>query len=85
MPRLENVHVDDADVSTAAQRRLADEVEQLLRRSGYLELHRLKATANAHEIVLEGAVHTYHLKQVAQTMIQPMAGTRRIRNNVEVI
>lgn len=40
--------------------------------------------ASDHEIVLSGVVGSYYQKQLAQESIRPVAGPRRIRNELDV-
>ena len=75
---------DDHDAA-AAENRLADDVKRALRRSGYLELSSLTVCVYAEDLVIEGSVRTYHLKQVAQAIAQSTAHSKRVRNDVQVI
>ncbi|MEX0701697.1 MAG: BON domain-containing protein [Planctomycetales bacterium] len=36
------------------------------------------------ELVITGRVHSYYQKQIAQEAVRPLAGLRRIRNDLQV-
>jgi osmotically-inducible protein OsmY len=66
----------DAEVQSEAQ--------NLLERSNYLALRRLRCEFHDGRLVLNGRVPTYYLKQVAQTIVRQLPGVRRIDNMVDV-
>ncbi len=47
-------------------------------------LRRLHVEENEKEVVLEGTVPTYFLKQLAQETVRPCLGTRRLLNRIVV-
>jgi hypothetical protein len=47
-------------------------------------LRRLVVTVSEAEVVISGRVPSYYLKQMAQEIIRPSLGHRRLRNRVEV-
>jgi osmotically-inducible protein OsmY len=55
-----------------------------LRRSGYAALAFVTCDVQEGEIVLEGCVPTYHLKQLAQAFVRRAAGDARLDNRLAV-
>jgi osmotically-inducible protein OsmY len=74
------------DVLTQARQDfdLAEQVERALRATGYGFLRGIAVTVNAHLVILEGRVPTYHLKQIAQEAALSVPGARDLCNNLEV-
>ena len=60
------------------------EAQNLLERSNYLALRRLRCEFADGRLILNGRVPTYYLKQVAQTIVRQLPGVRRIDNRVDV-
>jgi len=56
----------------------------LLRKSVYAELRRLEASENEDEVILNGVVQSYYLKQIAQETVRPILAGRRLFNKVVV-
>lgn len=74
---------------TVSRPRTADEqiVElacQALRSSGYSQLRRLQVSFEHGRMTLQGQLPTYYLKQVAQSVVQEVAGVREVDNDVRV-
>ena len=57
----------------------------LLRHNGVSDLRRLDVIETDEEIVVTGIVTSYYLKQMAQEVIRPALGGRRLRNKVIVL
>jgi len=57
----------------------------LLRQSPISALHNLDVHADDTTIIISGKLPTYHWKQLAQHQLLPLAGTRRIVNNISVV
>ena len=55
-----------------------------LRKSGYHELHLISCEYHEGLLTLHGHVSTFHLKQVAQTLIRDLDGVGEINNRLEV-
>jgi hypothetical protein len=64
--------------------RPAAQAEARLRAHPYLALQRVSCECRDGVLVLRGRLPTYHLKQVAQTLVVGIDGVRRIDNQVEV-
>jgi osmotically-inducible protein OsmY len=63
---------------------LAERIEHALRATGYGPLRGIEVTVDAQFVILGGRVSSYFLKQVAQETALSVAGTHRVRNNLEV-
>jgi osmotically-inducible protein OsmY len=55
-----------------------------LQGSGYAALAFVGCRAHGDRVVLDGSVPTYHLKQLAQTVVQRVAGVGRVDNRLAV-
>ena len=60
------------------------EAQSRLRTSGYHELHLVSCEFHEGVLTLRGHVSTFHLKQVAQTLIRDVDGVGEINNRLEV-
>ena len=60
-------------------------IHDLLRRSSFQAIRRLQVEEDEQDIILSGTLPSYHLKQLAQEMILPLLGRRKLRNCVVVI
>lgn len=60
------------------------EIQQLLDRSNYLAIRRVRCEFHDGRLILNGRVPTYYLKQVAQTIVRQVPAVRRIDNRVDV-
>jgi osmotically-inducible protein OsmY len=69
-------HFDSSQVAAAAAASLQD--------SGYAALSLVGCRAHGDRVVLDGSVPTYHLKQLAQTVVQRVAGVGRVDNQLAV-
>lgn len=63
---------------------LRSSVADVLGQSQQPLLRRLHVEENDHEVVLEGTVPTYFLKQLAQETVRPCLGSRRLLNRIVV-
>jgi|DewCreStandDraft_4_1066084.scaffolds.fasta_scaffold149340_1 osmotically-inducible protein OsmY len=59
-------------------------VADLLGQSAQPLLRRLRVEENEKEVVLEGKVPTYFLKQLAQETVRPCLGSRKLLNRIVV-
>jgi hypothetical protein len=59
--------------------------EDRLRHSDYLELRNVSCEFHEGVLTLRGRVHSYHLKQLAQSLLGEMAGILRLNNQLEVV
>ena len=55
-----------------------------LRTSGYRQLHFVSCEFHEGVLTLRGYVSTFHLKQIAQTLIRDLDGVGEINNRLEV-
>jgi osmotically-inducible protein OsmY len=78
-----------ATIQAASQRiddcRLAARVEQALCASGYGPLRRITISVRERNVILEGHVPSYYLKQVAQSAVLSVSGIDRVLNDLEVV
>jgi hypothetical protein len=63
----------------------ADLAERCLRRLPYLALRNVSCAWHDGVLVLRGCLPTYYLKQLAQEAVAPLAGARRIDNQIQVV
>jgi osmotically-inducible protein OsmY len=61
------------------------EAQVRLRKSGYHQLHFVSCEFHEGVLTLRGRVPTFHLKQVAQTLIRDLHGVDEVNNRLEVI
>lgn len=60
------------------------QAQEMLERSNYLALRRLRCECHDGQLVISGRVPTYYLKQVAQSIVRQVPHVRRIDNQVDV-
>ena len=60
------------------------EARSRLRTSGYHQLRRIACEFHEGVLTLRGHVPTFHLKQVAQTLVRELDGVGAINNRLEV-
>jgi osmotically-inducible protein OsmY len=65
--------------------RVAERVERALRTTGYGALRDIKITVHAQVVILEGRVPSYHLKQIALSLVQSVPGTTRVQDELRVV
>lgn len=63
----------------------SDRVRQVLAKSPYLPLRDLQCDYDAGVVSLRGKVPTFYLKQLAQTLMQRIAGVEQVANRIEVV
>ncbi len=75
-------------VATPHVHRVTDEktfaFKTLLRQSGYPEMRAIQVRLRDGLLILRGNVSSYHMKQVAQEAIRPLAFGLRIKNEIHV-
>lgn len=74
--------MNEQDVCT--ERELQSRVIEKLRRSGLPDLLQLTVITRNGRVVLEGQVHSYYAKQLAQSLAGRVEGIGALKNNVEV-
>jgi osmotically-inducible protein OsmY len=60
------------------------EAQSRLQTSGYAQLRKILCEFHEGVLTLRGHVSTFHLKQVAQTLVRKLEGVGEINNRVEV-
>ena len=63
---------------------LAASAAQIFRDSPLPQLRSIDVAESDEEVVLRGLVRSYHHKQLAQELVLPLLGERRLRNLVTV-
>jgi len=84
-PRSGLVGVPQALVGSIADHSLIEFVRRALQATGYPELRNLGVRVNDYCVTLDGSVHSYYLKQLAQSAAARVPGIVRIVNAVEVV
>ena len=59
--------------------------EERLRHSDYLELRNVSCDFHEGVLTLRGRVPSYHLKQLAQSLLSELAGMLKLNNQLEVV
>ena len=59
--------------------------EERLRHSDYLELRNVSCDFHEGVLTLQGRVPSYHLKQLAQSLLSELAGILKLNNQLEVV
>jgi osmotically-inducible protein OsmY len=70
---------------SAADLRLAADVDRALRSTGYLELREVRISVHHGCVTLQGCVRTYYLKQLAQGTIMSLPDTEIVENLIVVV
>lgn len=68
-----------------ADGRLAEAVKRVLCAATHPALRTIQIVSERGVVTLRGHVPSYHQKQLAQTMVQRVAGVRSIANGIEVV
>lgn len=63
---------------------LQAEVRKALWNSNYLELRNVVIHVHEGGVRLRGSTRSYHLKQIAQSLIKQVPGVKRVENNISV-
>jgi osmotically-inducible protein OsmY len=63
---------------------LRNRVELFLGAASITELRRLEVSVQQDTVVLQGRVHTFYHKQLAQEFTKRVAGVRHVQNLIEV-
>jgi len=66
-------------------RRLCEQILQVLRATGYFKLRDLSVIAIEGCVILRGHVPSYYLKQVAQSAVRELSGAIEVRNELVVL
>jgi osmotically-inducible protein OsmY len=82
-----SVPASDAAVVPLVQEReiIAARVESCMRRSGYYELRGVSCGFHEGVLILRGRVPSFHLKQVAQSLVFHLDGVQEVSNRLEVV
>jgi osmotically-inducible protein OsmY len=82
--RLLTVQEQDAQIPDEKQVVEAG-AQSRLRTSGYRQLYLVSCEFHEGVLTLRGHVPTFHLKQIAQTLIRNLDGVEEINNRLEVV
>jgi osmotically-inducible protein OsmY len=83
-PIVENFPVA-ARMAVAEDDILTEQICQALDRSGYGQLRHVRVAARPNgRVRLDGAVSSFYLKQIAQTVVLSVPGVTRIHNELQV-
>ena len=77
----------DTTVASLIQERaaIAAMVELHMRNSGYYELRGVSCDFHEGVLILRGRVPSYHLKQLAQSLVFHLDGVQELSNRLEVV
>jgi osmotically-inducible protein OsmY len=79
----------DADTKTASLKQekeaIAARVEARMRHSGYYELRGVSCDFHEGILILRGCVPSFHLKQLAQSLVFHLDGVQELSNRLEVV
>ena len=64
---------------------VVERAESELRRNAYVALKNIGCEYHEGVLTLHGCLPTYYLKQVAQAVVAPIEGVRRVVNEIEVV
>lgn len=64
--------------------RVAKDIRAALRRFGYANLQNVQCTVIGGDVLLSGTLHSFHMKQLAQTAVMKTAGVKSVRNIIDV-
>ena len=84
IPKMESDGVAADLASRAVDGRVQLEIEAILKKNAYREVRLLDCSFRNGEVVLNGTVSTFYLKQLAQTSLQNVPQVTRIVNLVKV-
>lgn len=71
-------------VNDVSDTRLADELHHAFCRTGYTPLRHIGVDHHDGQVVLQGRVPTYYLKQIAQSMAASFPGVHQVHNDIQV-
>ncbi len=63
----------------------AERANRILRSSAYHPIRHLTCTYHDGTLRIDGGLPSFHLKQVAQTLVQGIDGVHQIENRIEVV
>jgi osmotically-inducible protein OsmY len=70
--------------SLTPQLSLEDRVRLTFDQLGYPQLNSIRCIAEGDQMRLTGELHSFYLKQVAQSVVVKIPGVRTVRNEIEV-
>ena len=79
-----SVHAASRVIASDFQRASANRIQKLLSSSGYNELARIRCEVVDGAVKLSGVVRTFHLKQLAQSIVFHSNVQMPIRNQIQV-
>ncbi|MBI3860575.1 MAG: BON domain-containing protein [Planctomycetia bacterium] len=82
---LQHIQEVVAGQSPIGENSAVADVRRALQATGYLPLRNLEIEFRGSFIWLRGVVPSYHLKQMAQSTVQKVAGVERVVNAAQVV
>lgn len=64
---------------------LQDRLRSILRNQGYGRLNDIDVLVDQDAVTLSGAVRTYYQLQLAQSLVMPLAGDRKLENEIAIL
>ncbi len=64
---------------------LAENVYLALRNAGYAQLQNLKVQVDGRDVILQGRLPSYYLKQIAHHVVLAVTGVQRIVDKIDVV
>jgi hypothetical protein len=77
-------HIPQPNDSLAPRLTLEDRVRISFEQLGYPQLNAIRCVAEGDQMLLTGELHSFYLKQVAQSVAVKIPGVRIVRNEIEV-
>lgn len=84
MMEMRNAEVPQAGKTSDWDGHLREAAVSMLKSSGYSPVAKLACRVDQGVVELAGVVPTFHMKQVAQAVVQRLDAIRGIRNRVQV-
>ncbi|QDT91559.1 BON domain protein [Gimesia algae] len=66
------------------ENQLVVQITRVLRSTGYADLSQIRVSVEQGDVLLEGQIPTYFLKQVAQAQVLPLEEVKFVSNNLVV-
>ncbi|MCA9206465.1 MAG: BON domain-containing protein [Pirellulaceae bacterium] len=85
-PNVDRPHAPyhDSPTTNGTVERIAEQAEKNLRDSPYLVLRNVLCDFDGHVLTLRGRLPSFHMKQVAQTIVGNLEAVQRVDNRIEV-
>lgn len=83
-PTLNAPRTPDSDQPALHDARLEQRIERALKDVGCHPLHQIRVSAEQGQVILNGTVPTYYLKQIAQSIVMRFDDVLSLKNNLIV-